>query len=297
MPSKDYQVVFRGRLVPGQDPDLVKQNLAKLFKVDEARIGQMFSGKRQVLKKGLDRETADKYRALLKKAGAIVAVVSEETQRSARVMPDDPPADPAPPQSADSGQDSPAQASGNRAVFAVDDPGQSAAGRAVFSVDDPGAESPASGSRAPAEEATSPQTVAPDSTDDSMLAPVGEQIIEQQPVESLDFDIDGLTMAQVGSVVDESPPPPPVDIDTSGLAATDIDDALDSSPPPPAPDIDTEGLGVADDDAVMDDSPPPPPPDIDTSGLSASDDFEALDEGPKKPPPQIDTSHLGVEEP
>ena len=65
-----YNIVFRGELVSGADPDQVRRNLAQLFKMDPERVEKLFTGKPVVLKKETDQATAMKMRAALKKAGA-----------------------------------------------------------------------------------------------------------------------------------------------------------------------------------------------------------------------------------
>lgn len=65
-----YNIVFRGELVSGADPDQVRRNLAQLFKMELERVEKLFAGKPVVLKKEADQATAMKMRAALKKAGA-----------------------------------------------------------------------------------------------------------------------------------------------------------------------------------------------------------------------------------
>ncbi len=69
-----FDIVFRGDILPGHQLLQVKQRMAQLFKADEKRINALFSGGAVVLKKGIDRATADKYSAVLSKAGAEVQV-------------------------------------------------------------------------------------------------------------------------------------------------------------------------------------------------------------------------------
>lgn len=75
MTDPQYQVVFRGEIAPDTRIEVVKVNLAKLFKTDDARIERLFSGKEMVLKKGLSREDGERYQALLEQAGALCEVV------------------------------------------------------------------------------------------------------------------------------------------------------------------------------------------------------------------------------
>ncbi|MCF5707414.1 hypothetical protein GIV19_08935 [Pseudomonas syringae] len=70
-----YEIVFDGQLVAGAQPEKVKANLGKLFQADASRLELLFSGRRLVLKNSLDADTAEKYRATLERAGAIVEVV------------------------------------------------------------------------------------------------------------------------------------------------------------------------------------------------------------------------------
>jgi|SRR5690606_448834 len=72
MSDARFNLVFNGELVAGASPDAVKQNLAKLFKLEPARVEAMFSGKPVVLKKDADQATAMKFRAVLRQAGAQV---------------------------------------------------------------------------------------------------------------------------------------------------------------------------------------------------------------------------------
>ncbi|MGH8352322.1 MAG: hypothetical protein ACRERY_02145 [Pseudomonas sp.] len=69
-----YEIAFSGQLVPGAQLEPVKANLAKLFQADAQRITALFSGRRIVIKNNLDAAAAEKYRATLERAGALVDV-------------------------------------------------------------------------------------------------------------------------------------------------------------------------------------------------------------------------------
>ena len=69
-----YEVAFSGKLLAGAQPEVVKANLAKIFQADEQRIAQLFSGRRIVIKSGLDAAGAEKYREILARAGAELEV-------------------------------------------------------------------------------------------------------------------------------------------------------------------------------------------------------------------------------
>ncbi len=70
-----YEIAFSGQLVPGAQPETVQANLARLFQADATRIALLFSGRRVVIKSNLDAVAAEKYRATLERAGALVEVV------------------------------------------------------------------------------------------------------------------------------------------------------------------------------------------------------------------------------
>jgi hypothetical protein len=69
-----FDIVFRGDIVNGHNINDVKGRLAQLFRVDSARIEALFGGGLVPLKRDLDEATAEKYRAVLIKAGAQVQV-------------------------------------------------------------------------------------------------------------------------------------------------------------------------------------------------------------------------------
>lgn len=67
-----YEILFKGEVMPTLDPEQVSEALASLFKASPEKIAPLFNGSSHTLKSGLDREAAERYRDTLKKAGAIV---------------------------------------------------------------------------------------------------------------------------------------------------------------------------------------------------------------------------------
>jgi hypothetical protein len=63
--TDQYSVIFRGDIVLGKNLVDVKQKLAQLFKVDDARIERMFTGKPIPLKANIALVQAKKYQAVL----------------------------------------------------------------------------------------------------------------------------------------------------------------------------------------------------------------------------------------
>jgi len=70
-----YEIAFQGELIAGADAQQTRQNLLRLFQADEQRIAVLFSGRRMIIKNRLDAATAERYRATLAQAGAVVEVV------------------------------------------------------------------------------------------------------------------------------------------------------------------------------------------------------------------------------
>ena len=74
MADELYNVIFQGKTLADADLQQVKEQLARLFKVDEEKVSKMFSGKAVVIKKSTDRATAQKYSMAMKKAGAVAQI-------------------------------------------------------------------------------------------------------------------------------------------------------------------------------------------------------------------------------
>ena len=70
----NYDVIFEGNISSGFKIQDVKKNLAALFKIDEKKVDTLFAKSQVVLKKGLDHDSALKYRKALLKTGAICNV-------------------------------------------------------------------------------------------------------------------------------------------------------------------------------------------------------------------------------
>ncbi len=82
-----YDIVFEGRITPGASPEAVQARLAALFKTDAKAIARLFSGRRYVIKKGLDTETARKYQHVLEKAGAVCELVEKREPSGMTIAP------------------------------------------------------------------------------------------------------------------------------------------------------------------------------------------------------------------
>jgi hypothetical protein len=72
--SGAYSVVVNGEIADGFDLAQVKKTVAAQFKLSDAQIEKVFSGKPVSIRRGIDKEQALKLSAALAKAGAVAAV-------------------------------------------------------------------------------------------------------------------------------------------------------------------------------------------------------------------------------
>ena len=68
--SETYKLVFRGEVLEGQHPAVVRRRLGELLSIDEARLERLFSGQPVVVKAEADEATAARFEGLFRKAGA-----------------------------------------------------------------------------------------------------------------------------------------------------------------------------------------------------------------------------------
>lgn len=69
-----FEIVFQGQVKAGVAPEQARQRLGQLFQAGEQQLDILFSGRRIVIKQGLDQASADKYRQAIERAGAICLV-------------------------------------------------------------------------------------------------------------------------------------------------------------------------------------------------------------------------------
>ena len=73
-----FEVVFQGQVQPGAAPDQVRANVGKLFQVSSSQLESLFSGRRIVIKQGLDQVAADMGLARTDRAGQQQAVARRQ---------------------------------------------------------------------------------------------------------------------------------------------------------------------------------------------------------------------------
>ena len=192
MSDQLFEVAFSGQISEGANLEEVKARVGKMFNADDAKLSQLFSGKRIVIKKNIDQATAAKYKAALNRAGAECEIVS-------------------------SAGGTPAQQPATAAPAA--EPAATAA--ATPSVE---YESSYDGDVAPPPQ-TDPLGITGDQIEElaATIAPVGSELQDDyREPEEPDIDITGFEIAPVGSDLSdgkkEPEPPPP---DTSGITLAD----------------------------------------------------------------------------
>ncbi len=238
-----YRLIFRGEVLEGQHPSVVKKRLAASLKWDDAKMDKLFMGQPVVLKREADTKTAAKLQALFKKAGARLRVMSVETDDGA-LEPEAVASDnsPAPSQPTEDTSDLDVLPPGAEVLTSAERRAHVAAevNTDHLSVDDAGSDLGTGSAQNPDD-----APVAPEVSHLSM-ADVGADLQDaderaqstEKPAPDVDFEI-----ADVGSDVlppADRQPELEVDIDLAGYdladVGADIGETVEKTPPP-APDI------------------------------------------------------------
>jgi len=74
-----YDVCFAGELRQGLELSAVRKNIQKLFNAEPDTLDKLFSGKTQLVKRGCDKATAEKYRKAMELAGATAIIRARDT--------------------------------------------------------------------------------------------------------------------------------------------------------------------------------------------------------------------------
>jgi hypothetical protein len=198
MSDELFEVAFSGQINDDADLNEVKAKVGKMFNADESKLEQLFSGKRIIIKKNIDQQTASKYQAALERAGAKCEVISQSPHEAPAANSDTAPAP--------------------SSVTAAPTP--------------PVAPAPPAAPKAPVDygDVTPPPQIDPlgirgDQIEglSASIAPVGSELQDEiKAVAAPAIDTSGLEVAPVGSDIgsgkkDPDPPPP----DTAGLSMAD----------------------------------------------------------------------------
>ncbi|WP_022964045.1 hypothetical protein [Halopseudomonas pelagia] len=69
-----FEIAFQGQVRPGVTLEQARARIGQLFQVGDDQLEVLFSGRRVVIKQGLDEASAEKYRQAIERAGAICSV-------------------------------------------------------------------------------------------------------------------------------------------------------------------------------------------------------------------------------
>lgn len=242
MSTPTYDIYFRGEILPGQDEGQVKANIANLFKANEAKLAQLFSGKAIAIKKGVDKTAALKYQQAFKNAGA-KAVITAGTAAASPTAPSPEPASQAEAQPTTEVKQpaSETRDEGSWDVLPVGSDVLKPSERKV--VEDANIDTSAikvASVFAQPEEKTAPPP-APDTSHIS-VAETGADMNPDAPTPTpdLELDLSALDLAEAGArMSDEKEQTPEPDLDLSKITTAEPGSdmgQIKKDPPPPAPD-------------------------------------------------------------
>ena len=246
MGDNTFEVVFSGKIVEGASVDQVKGNVAKLFKVEVAKVERLFSGARVAIKKGLDETTAKKYQMALAKAGALCEVVNTAGSVAAEATK--------------------AEVSKPQAPEAPSAPAVTAAPAA-----------PAQS--APAVQESTPGLIkyvvkeAPGGLGDLATATLDEPgvvLVEHQDVAPPELDLGGLSMDEPGVILGEHEEVAPPEVDINGISMAEPGADLGEAEEVAELQVDVSGLSMDEPGVILVEHHDVPEPQIDTSKLSVS---------------------------
>jgi len=234
-----YDVIFSGAIADGLDIAVVKGRVAKLFKTDASQVERLFSGNTVVIKRQTDEQTARKYHAAMRQAGALCRVRPSASADKGRELPQRATAKPRSAGPAGGGMSIAAPGStlvehphvperefdlsaysmaavGADVLDHIEDPEAPEIDLSGYDLDPPGVELVES------LEASPPPAL---DTSEFSVAPTGVDLVDSSPVEATQLpDISALSMAPAGSDVlkpgeIKAPPPPPQIVDDLSLEA------------------------------------------------------------------------------
>ncbi len=217
MSDNSFEIVFYGAMAPGTDPIQVRKNVAALFKTEVAKIEPLFSGKRFVIKKGLDQATAAKYEAALRKAGAL-ARIENPTAPQQNASPE-------------------VKAEAGRAPTSETPAAPPAQGSALAAatIDPPGVV------------LVEPENVEPlqVNTAHLLLDQPGVVLVEPTEVHPPQVNLDGMTVAEPGVILKEVEEVPDLEVDLSSFTMAEPGVVLIEPEKITTPDIDTSRLQLS----------------------------------------------------
>lgn len=69
-----FEIAFQGQVRSGVTQDQARARIGQLFQLGGEQLDVLFSGRRVVIKQGLDESAAEKYRQAIERAGALCSI-------------------------------------------------------------------------------------------------------------------------------------------------------------------------------------------------------------------------------
>lgn len=272
-----YDLYFHGETLPGAPLETVKKNLIIVFKSDAARVDALFNGQSHCIRRGADQAAAEKYQAVLQKAGAVIELRPQQTTQSA------------------------ASAAEAAVSAAPKKPSMAERLAAVAAELDEKAAAVAAAAAAAAAEREGHY--------DLSLADRGYLLrdkerqlneVSEPSVEAPNLDLVGSKPQTAPSWISEKPDVPAPDI--SGISVAESHDRLSAEAPPPPPAPDTDFMSMAEvGSRIGPESTPAAAPDLNLDRLNiAPAGADLLQPGERKPEAVVsvpDISHLQIDKP
>ena len=85
-PDSYFELTFSGQIVEGFDPETVRRNAVRLFRLSSEKADRLLSGTTIILKKRLPEAVADSYRVKLIAAGLLCDIRPMTSERSQYVL-------------------------------------------------------------------------------------------------------------------------------------------------------------------------------------------------------------------
>ena len=240
MAEGSYQVIFSGQIIEGAELEMVKRNVAHIFTLDPERVEKLFCGRRLILKKQIDRLTAEKYQSTMQRAGAVC--VSEDTAQAR-------------PASSAAGHPRTGE------TTPVSQQGENEQRQAEATV------SLAEAGTVLAEQQAIPE--ANINTTGMDMAEAGILLVEPRLIPEANIDTAGMDMAEAGIQLVESRAVPEANIDTTGMDMAEAGITLAEHVAVPAAEFDTSTMSLDAPGVKLVESKDVPAANIDTSHLSA----------------------------
>ncbi len=283
-----YDIYYAGKIVDGHDEAAVRENVARLFNANPATVEKLFSGKPQLIKRGVEKQAAIKYKAAMQKAGAVPLIRAHAAEKPAATSTASAATPPAAPE-----QPAPQKQSMAERLAAL-------TGEPAPEADAPDASASTAAAAGTAATDAAPVGTAADADDSFSLAPAGSDVLredERAGFEELDIDTSAIHLAPEFSeaeVVEREAPPAP---DTSHMSMGDVGEkipTLEEAVVELDPDVSHLSMGeVGEDIPHLDDEREPVA--VDTSAIDlapeGSDMLEAAYRS-KDEPEAPDTSHI-----